>query len=45
MKTISNRRRQTEYDRNMIAALWWLIGAALAGIAVTLLNGTKGVSL
>lgn len=45
MITHRNHKRQTEYDRNMIAALWWLIGAALAGIAVTLLNGTKGVSL
>ena len=34
-----NRHKQTDYDRNMIAALWWLIGAALAGIAVTMIYG------
>lgn len=34
-----NRRKQTDYDRNMIAALWWLIGAALACLVVTMIYG------
>lgn len=45
MNMQNNRRRDTDYGPRACAALWWLIGAALAGIAVTLLNGTKGVSL
>ena len=39
MITNRNHKRQTEYDRNMIAALWWLIGAALAFLVVTMIYG------
>ena len=39
MAMTENRRKQTDYDRSACNVLCWIIGAALAGIAVTMIYG------